>query len=82
MKYVIGIIAIVIGFIIIWKSDWLVNNVGSIAWADEHLGSEGGSNLFYKLIGLIIIFGTFMVLTGLLPRMLSGIFNSEIAPEV
>jgi hypothetical protein len=81
MKYILGIIAIIVGFIIVWKSTWLVNNVGRIGWADEHLGAEGGSNLFYKLMGLLLIIGTFMVLTGALPALLSGIFGSSFGPN-
>ncbi|MFH0952227.1 MAG: hypothetical protein V1838_03490 [Patescibacteria group bacterium] len=82
MKYIISIITVVIGFLIVWKSNWLVNNVGSIPWADEHMGSEGGSNLLYKLIGLLIILVTFITISGCLSRIASGIFSTDFGPTV
>ena len=44
-----------IGILLILKHDFMVDNFGRIAWAEEHLGTEGGSRLFYKLLGLLII---------------------------
>ncbi|MFC1663149.1 hypothetical protein ACFL04_03230 [Patescibacteria group bacterium] len=76
MKYVIGIIVIAVGFLLIWRSNWLVNNIGRIGWADEHLGSEGGSNLLYKIIGLILIIGTFATLSGCTQSLLLNIFGA------
>jgi hypothetical protein len=37
---------------------------GSIAWAEEHLGSSGGSRLMYKLVGIVFIFIGFLLITG------------------
>jgi hypothetical protein len=76
MKYVIGIICIGIGFVIMWKSDWLMNNFGRIAWAEEHLGMDGGTRLFYKLLGLLIIIFSFMMMTGALQSILGAIFGN------
>ena len=64
-----------LGFLIIWKSEWLYQNFGTVAWAEEHLGTEGGSRLFYKLFGLIIIFISFLGVRGLLGGMILGIFG-------
>ncbi|MBU0598224.1 hypothetical protein KKF61_04515 [Patescibacteria group bacterium] len=78
MKYVIGTIVIIIGFLITWKSEWIVNNLGRIAWADNHLGTEGGSRLFYKLIGLAMIILSFMYMGGILQSILGAIFKPTI----
>ncbi|MFA5134905.1 MAG: hypothetical protein WC505_03930 [Patescibacteria group bacterium] len=78
MKYVIGIICIGIGFVIVWKADWIMNNVGRIAWADEKLGAEGGTRLFYKLIGIVIIVFSFLYMSGALESMLGAIFGTTI----
>lgn len=74
MKYVLGIIAIVIGFLIVWKADWMMENFGRIGWADEHLGAEGGTRLFYKLIGLAIIILAFFFMFGIGQAILRAIF--------
>ncbi|MFH1112070.1 MAG: hypothetical protein V1712_03310 [Patescibacteria group bacterium] len=50
-----GIIIAFIGFLLVWKSEWILVNFGKIAWAEEHLGTEGGTRIFYKFLGLIII---------------------------
>lgn len=76
MKYVIGTICICIGFVIIWKSDWLMNNFGRIAWAEEHLGMDGGTRLFYKLLGIIIIVFAFMFMSGAMQSILGAIFGN------
>lgn len=78
MRYVLGIIIIGLGFLMTWKADWLVNNFGRIAWAEEHLGMDGGSRLFWKLIGIITIIGAFMYMFGLWGGILRAIFGSTI----
>ena len=78
MKYVLGIIFIAVGFVIVWKSDWLMNNFGRIAWAEDKLGMEGGTRLFYKLIGIAIIVFSFLYMTGAIAGMLSWIFKPTI----
>jgi hypothetical protein len=75
MKYFIGTLVIGVGFLLMWKSEWLINNVGRIGWAEQHLGTEGGSRLFYKLIGLLLIVGTFLFWTGAGLGLLRSIFS-------
>ena len=60
-----GLLIAVVGYLIVWKSNWLMNNFGRISWAEAHLGSEGGSRLFYKIIGFIIIIAGFLHATNL-----------------
>ena len=64
-----------VGFLIIWKSEWLYQNFGTVAWAEEHLGTEGGSRLFYKLFGLMMIFVSFLGVSGFLGGLILGIFG-------
>lgn len=61
----IGILIVIGGFMIVWKSEWLLNNLGRVEWAEQHLSFEGGSRLFYKLIGIAFIFLGFFVMTGI-----------------
>ena len=65
MKYFIGIIITVIGIFFVWKTEWFMENFGRIAWAEEKLDVEGGSRLAYKLIGLILIFIGFLLITNM-----------------
>ncbi len=78
MRYVVGIIIIGIGFLVTWKAEWLVNNLGRIPWAEQHLGTEGGTRMFYKLLGILIIILTFLYMGGILESILRGIFSSSV----
>jgi len=64
-NFILGIIIAAIGFLLIWKSEWLLINFGRIGFAEQHLGTEGGSRLMYKLIGFIIIIIGLMYATDL-----------------
>jgi len=75
MKIFFMILAVVVGAILIIKTEWFLENFGRIAWADEHLGSEGGSRLMYKLIGLAMILVSLLVFTGGVQKIIIGIFG-------
>lgn len=64
------------GFLMIWKSEWLFQNFGTIAWAEENLATSGGSRLFYKLFGLLVAIISIFGVTGLLGGLVMGIFGS------
>lgn len=63
-KIVMGILIIFVGSMMVIKTEWLLNNFGRLAWFEEKLGTEGGSRLGYKLMGLIAIFFGILMLTG------------------
>ncbi len=75
MKYIIGILAIAVGVLLVIKTEWFIQNFGTNAWAEQHLGSSGGTRLMYKLIGLAIIFIAMMGMTGLLGAFIMGTFG-------
>ncbi|MFC1687801.1 hypothetical protein ACFL0L_04435 [Patescibacteria group bacterium] len=76
MKYFWGIIIVGIGFMIVWKSDWFMNNFGRIEFAEKYLGSGwGGTRIFYKLIGIAIIILAFMWMSGALESILGSMFG-------
>jgi len=64
-NFIQGLMIALVGFILVWKSNWLMNNFGRIGWAEAHLGTEGGSRLLYKIIGFVIIIGGFLHATNL-----------------
>lgn len=75
MKYIIGILAIALGVFLVIKTEWFIQNFGTNAWAEQHLGSSGGTRLMYKLIGLAIIFIAMMGMTGLLGGFIMATFG-------
>jgi hypothetical protein len=72
MRYFLGLIMVGIGVLLIIKTEWFVQNFGSNAWAEEHLGTSGGTRLMYKLIGIVFIFFGFLAITNLLSGFLLG----------
>ena len=76
MTYFIGILVIVVGIFLVIKTEWFVQNFGSSAWAEEHLGSSGGTRLMYKMIGIIFIILSLMGMTGMLGEVIINIFGS------
>lgn len=77
---IIGILMIIGGFLIVWKSFSLLKTFGRINWAEEKWGA-GASNLIYKLFGLLIIVIGIIVFANLLgPSFMSnfGKFFSTI----
>lgn len=75
MKYTIGSLVIVAGILIIMKTEWILENFGSIPWAEQHLGTEGGSRIMYKFIGLAAIILSVMAMTGLLGEIILNVFG-------
>lgn len=66
MHIIAGLILLALGFVIVLKSEWLLSNFGRIAFFEAKLGTEGGSRLGYKLIGIVIIFIGILVLTNMI----------------
>lgn len=73
--YIIALLAIVVGCFLIIKTEWFIENFGTNAWAEEHMGTSGGSRLMYKLIGLAMIILAMMGATGLLGTVILNIFG-------
>jgi len=60
----------------VMKTDKFLETFGSIGWAEQHLGTSGGSRLMYKLIGIAFIVVSLMAMTGLLGELIIGFFGS------
>ena len=75
-----GLALIAIGCVFVIKSEWFLQNFGKIDWAEQHLGYEGGSRLFYKLIGIIIALIGIMMATGLLGGFVLGTVGRLFVP--
>ena len=75
MNIVIGILIIVVGCLLVIKSEWFVQNFGTSNWAEEHLGSSGGTRLMYKFIGVAFIILAMMGMTGMLGEVIISVFG-------
>jgi len=72
MRYFIGLIMVLVGALLVIKTEWFIQNFGNNAWAEEKLGTSGGTRLLYKLIGIVFIFFGFLAITNLLNSFLLG----------
>ncbi|NCB20627.1 MAG: hypothetical protein EOM88_01715 [Clostridia bacterium] len=60
----LGIIILAAGVILVIKTEWFLQNFGRISWFEKVLGTEGGSRLGYKLLGLLAITIGIILATG------------------
>jgi multisubunit Na+/H+ antiporter MnhB subunit len=64
-RIIIGLLVAFAGFMMVWKSEWLYQNMGSNDWAETKFGSFGGTRTMYKAMGLIVIIIGFLTVTDL-----------------
>ena len=74
-KFIIGLLVAGVGFLLVWKSEWLLNNFGRINFAEKYLRGSGGTRLMYKIFGVIIIIIGFMYVTDLTRKVFGGLLN-------
>ncbi|PLX26720.1 hypothetical protein C0583_06860 [Candidatus Parcubacteria bacterium] len=60
-----GLIAIIAGYFIVRKTEWLMNNLGRMQFFESKLSTMGGSRVGYKLIGLGLLFIGILMITNL-----------------
>ena len=79
MRFFWGTILLAIGLFFVIKTDSILRLNGRVNWAELHLHTLGGTRTLYKLIGLVLIFISFLLYTGLAGTfflwILSPIFN-------
>ena len=74
LNVIIGLILVIIGALVVIKSDALYNSFGVITFFEEKMG-VGSSRFGYKLIGLIVLIIGTLVLTGLWTKIFVGVFG-------
>ena len=72
-RIIFGLIVAAVGAVVTIKAEWIYQNFGAIPSADKYLGTEGGSRLAYKLIGILISIIGFLIMTNLIEGVLIGI---------
>jgi len=75
MKYIAFIIGLIVGAWMVIKTEKMLNWFGPVEWAETKLGMYGGSRLFYKMFGLIIIIVSTMIVTGWAEDLILAIFS-------
>lgn len=79
LRYILTPIGILVGLLMVIKTDWFLKVCGRINWAEKYLSTDGGSRLFYKLLGILVIIICFMIMIGtfqvLLLKILSPLFR-------
>ncbi len=74
-RIILGLFVTVAGALITIKAEWIYQNLGGIPTAEKYLGTEGGSRLAYKLIGILVSIVGFLIMTNLIEAVLKGIFK-------
>jgi len=72
-RIILGLIIAAVGALITIKAEWIYQNFGPIPSADKYLGTEGGSRLAYKLIGILASVVGFLIITNLIELVLHGL---------
>ena len=75
MKYFAFIIGLVVGTWMVIQTEKILNWFGPVEWAEQKFGMYGGSRLFYKMLGLIIIIVSTMMVTGWAQDLIMAIFS-------
>ena len=82
MRIIIGIILVLLGFLLIWKTEAVVQFTGYSNWAESKLCTMGGTRLLYKLIGLGVIFAGMLAITNLHQGFLEGTAGKLLSPGI
>ena len=70
-----GLIGIGIGILFVIKTEPIYKFTGRIAWIEEHFSGFGGTRMFIKLLGILIVFVSLFYMTGMLQDVIVGIFG-------
>lgn len=78
LKIILSVVGIASGFVLLIKTKEVIDFTGANNWVEEKFGS-GQSYTFMKLLGILVIFGSFLYLVGDLDKIVKA-FVSIIFP--
>lgn len=73
-RVLIGILIALVGFTFVWRTRKWYEMFGSIPWAEEKFGS-GGTELFYKILGIIVAFLGVFIATDIASDIIKGLLG-------
>ncbi len=65
MQFILGVLIIALGIYMVLKTNVVLKNFGRNSFFERNLGTEGGSRLGYKLLGLLLIFIGLVIMLGM-----------------
>ena len=75
LRIIIGLIVAGLGTYMVLRTVTILGFFGTVDWAEQKLGG-GGTRLFYKLLGIVIVFTGFMVAANLWNAFLESTLGS------
>ena len=70
-----------IGVLLVIKTEKIIEQVGTNAWAEMKFGSYGGTRFIWKMVGLCVIFVGFVVITNMTEGFLMGTVGRLLIPK-
>jgi len=74
MFIIVGLVIIIVGVLMVLKTEALLDMFGRIEVFDKYLGTEGGSRLGYKIVGMIAIFIGVLTMTNMIGGFIQWVF--------
>ncbi len=71
IRILLGVAVMVVGFCFVRYSDKVLEWFGRVDFAEDKLG-QGGTRLFYKLMGILIAFIGMFIATNIMSDILGG----------
>ena len=75
LRVLLGLVIVVVGAFFVIRTRTIVDFFGSVDFAERYLGG-GGTNLFYKLLGIVFCLVGFLVATNLWSAFLQATLGS------
>ncbi|MBT4857198.1 hypothetical protein HON52_03340 [Candidatus Uhrbacteria bacterium] len=76
-RIVIGILIVLVGISLTFKTQWYLRILGSVPFAEKVFGG-GGTRLFYKLLGVGMALLGIIVMTNFLDNLLEFLLGSLV----
>lgn len=80
LRIIIGAVLVAVGVYMVWKTTVFRDFFGSVPFAERYLGG-GGTNIFYKALGIIIILVGFLLATNLWGAFLNATLGSILPSQ-
>jgi hypothetical protein len=71
LRIILGLVVMVIGFVVVWKTRKFLTWFGRVPFAEQKFG-PGGTEFFYKLIGIGLAFIGIFIATNIISDILGS----------